>query len=359
MLRRNRFALPNWLGLLLGLTILLTSCAVSVFIFFTADAVWGMMQQPFNPLESAAVEVAGTALPPLMQDGEIALVELPPSVATVTPPPTSIPVEDDRVTILLMGIDRRPGQAFISRTDTMMLASVNTQDNSVSLLSIPRDLYVVIPGHGRDRINTAFVYGSGGNNPAGGATLAMQTVEYNLGVPVDHYFMVDFNAFTKTIDALGGIDVVVPYDINDPTYPSMDYGFDPLYIPAGYQHFDGATALKYARTRHQDNDFYRAQRQQQIILAVRSKILGLGVAEMIRQGPALYARVTEGTRTDMSLEEMLQLANVLKDVTDEDLRNEVLDYDYVTSYTTEAGASVLVLINELAAPLIEEMFLAD
>jgi hypothetical protein len=80
---------------------------------------------------------------------------------------------------------------------------------------------------------------------------------------------------------------------------------------------------------------------------------------MIRQGPALYARVTEGTRTDMSLEEMLQLANVLKDVTDENLRNEVLDFDYVTSYTTEAGASVLVLVNELAAPLIEEMFLAD
>ncbi len=358
-MRRKRFALPNWLGLLLGMTILLTSCAVSVFIFFTADAVWAMMQQPFNPLESAAEEVAGTALPPLMQEGEVVLEELPPIVETVAPLPTSVPIEDDRVTILLLGIDRRPGQAFISRTDTMMLASINTRDNSVSLLSIPRDLYVVIPGYGRDRINTAFVYGSGVDNPAGGAALAMQTVEYNLGVPVDHYFMVDFNAFIKTIDALGGIDLTVPYDINDPTYPSMDYGFDPLYIPAGYQHFDGATALKYARTRHQDNDFYRAQRQQQVILAVRSKILGLGVAEMIRQGPALYARVTEGTRTDMSLEEMLQLANVLKDVTDENMRNEVLDYDYVTSYTTEAGASVLVLINELAAPLIEEMFLSD
>lgn len=358
-MRRKRFALPTWLGLLLGITILISSCAVSILIFFTADSVWAVMQQPFNPLESAAEEVAGTALPPLVQEGGIVPAELAPNVTIVTPPPTSIPIDDDRVTILLMGIDRRPGEAFISRTDTMILASVDTRDNSVSLLSIPRDLYVIIPGYGRDRINTAFVYGSGGDNPAGGATLAMQTVEYNLGVPVDHYFMVDFNAFIQTIDTLGGVDVDVPYDINDPTFPDMNYGYDPLFIPAGRQHFDGTTALKYARTRHQDNDFYRAQRQQQIILAVRSKVLGLGVAEMLRQAPTIYTRVKEGIRTDMSIEEMLQLANVLKDVSDENLRNEVLDHNYVTAFTTEAGASVLVLINEAAAPLIEELFLND
>jgi len=227
---------------------------------------------------------------------------------------------------------------------------------SASLLSIPRDLYVVIPGHGRDRINTAFVYGSGGNDPAGGAALAMQTVSYNLGVPIDHYFMVDFNAFIGTIDTLGGIDVYVPYDINDPTYPDMNYGYDPLFIPAGQHHFDGATALKYARTRHQDNDFYRAERQQQVILALRSRILGLGAAELIRQGPTLYGRIREGIRTDMSVEQMLQLAQVAKDVSDDNLRNEVLDLNYVVTHTTEAGASVLVLINEAAAPLIEALF---
>jgi len=356
---RQSSPMPTWLGLLLGTTILIVSCAVSVFVFLTAEAVWAVVQQPFSPLDSAAEEAASTALPPLVQAGSLSMATISANVVAATPFPTTESANEERVTILLMGIDRRPGQAFISRTDTMMLVSIDNKSGAVAVLSIPRDLYVVIPGHGRDRINTAFVYGSGGNDPAGGASLAMQTVEYNLGVPVDHYLMVDFNAFIKTIDAIGGIDLIVPYDINDPTYPDMNYGFDPLYIAAGYHHFDGLTALKYARTRHQDNDFYRAQRQQQVILGIRSKILALGVGELLSQAPALYARVREGVRTDLSLEQMLQLANVVKDISDEEVRTDVLDFDYVTSYRTEEGASVLVLINEAAAPLIEEMFLAD
>jgi len=356
ILKQLRLILPRWLGLMLALTIMVSGCLVSIFGFLTVERVIAAARQPFNPLESAAEEVAGTALPPLAQEGTVNLATQPPDMPTPTPFPTIEEVSDERVTVLIMGIDRRPGEPFISRTDTMMVASIDTQDQTVSLLSIPRDLYVVIPGHGRDRINTAFVYGSRGNDPAGGAALAMQTVEYNLGVPIDHYFMVDFNAFIDTIDTLGGIDVYVPYDINDPTFPDMNYGYDPFYIPAGQHHFDGTTALKYARTRHQDNDFFRAQRQQQVILALRSRVLGLGVTEMIRQGPALYGRVKEGIRTDMSVEQMLQLAQVAKDINDENIRNEVLDFDYVNAHTTENGASVLILINEAAAPLIEDLF---
>lgn len=355
-MKRSRFILPRWLGLMLALAIMVSGCLVSIFGFLTAERVLAAARQPFNPLESAAEEVAGTALPPMAQVGLVNVSTPPADAPTPSPFPAVEEANDERVTVLIMGIDRRPGEPFISRTDTMILASINTEDQTVSMLSIPRDLYVVIPGHGRDRINTAFVYGSGGNDPAGGAALALQTVEYNLGVPIDHYFMVDFNAFIQTIDTLGGIDVYVPYDINDPTYPDMNYGFDPLFIPTGQHLFDGATALKYARTRHQDNDFFRAQRQQQVILALRSRVLGLGVTEMIRQGPTLYGRLKEGIRTDMSVEQMLQLAQVGKDVSDENIRNEVLDFDYVVAHTTEAGASVLVLVNEAAAPLIEELF---
>ncbi len=355
-MKQSRLILPRWLGILLALAIMVSSCLVAIFGFLTAERVLAAARQPFNPLESAAKAVAETALPPLSQVGTVNLVTPPPDAPTPTPLPPVAGIDDERVTVLIMGIDRRPGEPFISRTDTMMLAAIDTQDQSISLLSIPRDLYVVIPGYGRDRINTAFVYGSGGNDPAGGAALAMQTVSYNLGVPIDHYFMVDFNAFINTIDTLGGIDVYVPYDINDPTFPDMNYGYEPLFIPAGQHHFDGVTALKYARTRHQDNDFYRAERQQQVILALRSRILGLGATELIRQGPTLYGRIKEGLRTDMSIEQMLQLAQVAKDVSDENIRNEVLDSDYVVAHTTEAGASVLILVNEVAAPLIEELF---
>lgn len=348
--------LPTWLSLLLSVVFVITGIVVSVFIFLTAEAVIAAARQPFNPLEEAAIEAASTELPPLIQEGAV------PTSSSHEATPTSVPLvsqglqSDDRITILMMGIDRRPGEPFISRTDTMMLVSYNPRSKMISVLSVPRDLYVVIPGRGRDRINTAFVYGAQGNNPAGGADLAMQTVEYNLGVPIDHYVMVDFSAFIRAIDAIGGIDVDVPYDIYDPDFPDMNYGYDPLYIAAGPNHFDGLTALKYARTRHQDNDFYRARRQQQVLLAARSKLLSLGPAEMLRQAPFLYRQLEDGIRTDMSLEQILTLANVMKDIPEGNIKSAVLDTEYVVGHRTPGGASVLILVNEKAAPLLEELF---
>ncbi|HSG18081.1 MAG TPA: LCP family protein [Anaerolineae bacterium] len=315
------------------------------------------MSRPLNPLAQAAEAVSDVVLTPLPQEGQAPVPVVQEGQPTPTLIPTSSPApQSERKNVLVMGIDRRPGEAFISRTDSMMLVSIDPESDSAAILSIPRDLYVVIPGRGQDRINTAFVYGSTGNNPAGGAQLAMQTVEYNLGVPVHDYLLVDFSAVTRGIDALGGIDVQVPYDIYDPTYPDMNYGYDPLYIEAGLQHMDGATALKYARTRHQDNDFYRAQRQQQVIMAARQKMLGLGPAELLRQAPFLYQQLSSGVRTDLSLDEIIRLATTASGIPTENIRREVLDQDYVMAYRTPAGASVLVPLNEQIAPLIQEMF---
>lgn len=315
-----------------------------------------MLKRPLNPLEQSVAAIAGVDLS-LEQVGPSDVPTLIPGQPTPTLIPTSEPWEGtERVNILLMGIDRRPGEAFISRTDTMMIISLDPVTESASILSIPRDLYVLIPGYGRDRINTAFVYGSAGNNPVGGAALSMQTVEYNLGVPINHYILVDFSAVINGINALGGIDVNVPFDINDPTYPDMDYGFDPLFIPAGLNHFDGATALKYARTRHVDNDFGRAARQQQVMLAVRQKAAALGFTGLIAQAGTLYQQVENGVRTDLSLEQMIRLATAANGIDSDNIQNDVLDYDYVSSYRTEAGAQVLILDNEKAAILIEELF---
>ena len=351
---------PTWLSLVLATTFVVTGLVVSVFIFLTAEAVLAAAQQPFNPLDEAGVQSASTALPPLVQEGPVEVATLPPDEPTPTPiPSVEGHGEDERITVLVMGIDRRPGEPFVSRTDTMMLLSINQENETASVLSIPRDLYVVIPGRGRDRINTAMVYGASGNNPAGGAALAMQTVEYNLGVPVDHYLLVDFNAFIRAINTIGGITVEVPYEIYDPTYPDMNYGYDPLHIPAGMHHFDGEMALKYARTRHQDNDFYRAERQQQVLMAVRSKVLSMGPLEMVRQAPTLYRQIEDGIRTDLSLEQLGQLALIAKDVPKEEIRTAVLDHDYVVGHRTPGGAAVLVLINDRAAPLIQELFHDD
>jgi polyisoprenyl-teichoic acid--peptidoglycan teichoic acid transferase len=352
--RNRRIILPFWLSLALAFVFVFSGIVVSAFAYMSLDA---FMSRPLNPLAEAAEAVLNIELDPLPQEGRVDLPTTEPGVPTPTLIPTVEGISSgDRINVLIMGIDRRPGEAFVSRTDTMMLMSIDPEERTASILSIPRDLYVVLPGRGRDRINTAFVYGASGGEPANGALLAMQTVSYNLGVPVHHYLLVDFSAVIKGIDAIGGVTVQVPYNINDPTFPDMRYGYDPLFIPAGTHHFDGETALKYARTRHQDNDFYRARRQQQVVMAVRDRVLSMGFTDLVRQAPFLYQQVREGLRTDLSLDEILRLLTTAADIARDDVRLEVLDHNYVTSYRTEAGASVLVPINERIAPLIQEMF---
>ena len=355
-MRRSTGSIPGWLAFALSTAFVFSGITVIIFAYLTFQVIWS---RPLNPVEQAAAEVADVDLQ-LEQVGPA----VPPTLEVGMPTPTLFPTQEpwqgsDRVNILLMGIDRRPGEAFISRTDSMMIVSVDPTTESVSILSIPRDLYVVIPGRGRDRINTAFVYGSSGNNPEGGASLAIQTVAYNLGVPIDHYVLVDFSAVVKGIDILGGVDVYVPRDISDPTYPDMNYGYDPFYISAGMQHLDGETALKYARTRHADTDFGRAGRQQQVILSARDKALSLGITGLLTRAPSLYSQLENGIRTDLSLEQMISLAKTVSEVPSEQIRNEVIDYDYVSSYLTETGAQVLILDNERVTPLIREMFYGE
>lgn len=348
--------LPDWLAYSLSIAFVLSGVIVVIFAFLTVQVI---MNRPVNPLEEAVEEVAGINLD-FDQEGEPEVPTLVPGEPTPTLIPTQEPWQgDERITILVMGIDRRPGQSFISRTDSMMLLSLDPVNDTISMLSIPRDLYVLIPGYGRDRINTAFVYGSAGNNPLGGAALAMQTVEYNLGVRVNHYALVDFGAVIQTVNTLGGIEINVPRDLNDPTYPDMNYGYDPLFIPAGWQLMDGELALKYARTRHVDNDFGRAQRQQQVVLAMRDKAIGLGMPSLIAKAPILYQQLESGIRTDLSLEQLVRLATAVNDVPRENIQSEVLDYRFVSSFRTDNGADVLILLNDEAAPVIEQLFYSE
>ncbi len=348
---RRQPLLPGWLSALLSAAFVFSAIAVLFFAYLTVQH---LMSQPSDPLSSDGVggglSPVGGELPPVqVTDGGI--------VATPTPAPTVGAWEGDgRVNIMMMGIDRRPGEAFVSRTDTIMILSIDPDTDTAAILSVPRDLYVEIPGYGQDRVNTALVYGSQQGDYLDGAALAMQTVSYNLNIPVHHFILVDFNAFVRTIDLLGGIDVDVPYEINDPEYPDMDYGYDPLIIPAGVQHFDGATALKYARTRHGDSDFNRAYRQQQVLFAARQQAVNLGIGEMLLRAPSLYRQVEDGIRTDLSLEQLLRLAKSVSDIPAGNIRNEVLDYDYVTSYRTPGGASVLLLRPDTAVPLIQSLF---
>jgi LCP family protein required for cell wall assembly len=297
----------------------------------------------------SVIGITGTAVP--------TQTPKPNTSPTTSPPPTETAIPaPERITILLMGSDSRVG-ALISRTDTMMLLSVNLQSQMVSLLSIPRDLYVEIPGYGRDRLNTALVHGANINDedPIAGMEVAIQTVEQAIGVPIDHYVVVNLRALEESIDALGGVDMFVPYAISDPTYINRETG-QPLFIPEGQNHFDGDTALRYVRTRNQDSDFARSNRQQQLLLALRQKALNLGMSEMLARAPLLYQNVKSGIFTDLSLEDMVALGQVAGGIPTENIHTAVLNSDYVTSYLSDEGSHVLLLKPETVAPLIQQLF---
>jgi polyisoprenyl-teichoic acid--peptidoglycan teichoic acid transferase len=266
-----------------------------------------------------------------------------------------------RFNILLMGIDRRPGETGLQyRSDTMILASLDPKTHQLGLLSIPRDLYVPVPGYSApQRINTALALGEL-QREGYGPTLAMQTVQYNLGMGVNAYIVADFTALIKVIDAIGGIDVDVPYAITDNQFPNMYYGYDPLILNAGFQHMDGYTAQKYARTRHGDSDFDRARRQQQVIFAMRDRILSLeSLPQLIIQAPSLYGSISQNVYTELSLDQMIQLGLWLKDLGPESIHTGVIDQRYVSDTTTSDGAQVLTL-NPAAMPaLLTEVFGGD
>jgi len=172
-------------------------------------------------------------------------------------------------------------------------------------------------------------------------------------VPVHFYVEVDFNGFREIVNTLGGLDIDVPKTLDDPTFPDEDYGYDPFHIDAGLQHLDGATALKYARTRHIDSDFGRAERQQQVLIAIKDKALQLGLIPKI---PELWTTMAGTMQTDLQLVDILELAQLADQVTPDKIESVVLNEDYTVNYTTEAGAMVLLPLREKIQPVIDTMF---
>jgi LCP family protein required for cell wall assembly len=173
----------------------------------------------------------------------------------------------DRINILLLGLDFRDWQTGDGppRTDTMMLVTIDPITETAGMLSIPRDLWVEIPGFEHNRINTAYFLGEANRLPGGGPGLAMATVENLIGVEVNYYALLEFQTFERMIDELGGVDVLVPERMKISPIGELSRWLD-----AKPYHLDGAETLAYARARKTaGGDFDRAERQQQVVMAVR------------------------------------------------------------------------------------------
>jgi len=254
-----------------------------------------------------------------------------------------------RFTILLMGMDRRPSEqnSLLVRTDAIFLVSLKPgetpQDSRIGILHIPRDLHFTPPNSSEFiRVNTLMELGE--QVQAGyGATYAMEVLQYNLGIYIDRYVLFDFQAFTTLVDAMGGVEITTDYPINDPTYPDMNYGYDPFYLPRGTHVLDGHRALQFARTRHSDNDFLRGARQLQLISAIQSQIAQNGLMDdLIRQAPDLYAQLDGQFYTDLTLNDLIQLALYAHDLPPESLLTDSLDTDYNISYGLPNGSVVYI-----------------
>ncbi len=260
----------------------------------------------------------------------------------------------ERVNILLLGTDKRTTEIGPSRTDTIIVLTVDPKSKTAGMLSIPRDLWVSIPGYSEGRVNTAHFIGDRDKYPGGGPALAKKTVQYTLGVPIHYYVRVNFEGFERLLDAIGGITIDVPERILDTKFPDSNFGYMTVDIPAGVQHMDGKTALQYARTRHGSSDFARARRQQQVIKAVRDKVLSLDLP--LTRIPEMLQIVGDSVQTDLSLNEMYSLAKLAREIPMESLQGGVIDESMTTTQVTPDGADVLIPNRARIRDLVNQIF---
>jgi LCP family protein required for cell wall assembly len=255
-----------------------------------------------------------------------------------------------------MGLDYRDWEAGIGqpRTDSMMLITFDPLTNQAGMLSIPRDLWVEIPGFGHNRINAAYPTGEGNRLPGGGAGLAMQTVEDLIGVNLQYYVLIEFEAFERMIDEIGGVDVLVEEPIR-----IAPIGRSSMQLEAKPYHFDGAEALAYARSRRgEGGDFTRAHRQQQVALAIIDRVLDLQAAPMlVSRAPALYQELASGIRTNLSLDQMIALGWLALQIPHQNISTGVIaPPNMVGFYTLPTGASVLRPVPDQIRILRDQIF---
>lgn len=236
--------------------------------------------------------------------------------------------DSEPINVLLIGIEGEnyPGGML---SDSIMVASVDPKTKSVSLLSVPRDLYVNIPGYGKDKINSAHADGVAESKKTGdkgrGPALLTQTITNTFGIPIHYFVRLDFDGFRKLIDAIGGVDINVKTAINDPLFPNGTGGYAPFSMKVGPQHMNGEVALKYARSRETSSDFARAARQQEIVSATKDKLLSAGVLANPKKVTDIISVIGDHILTDFSAADLTEVIALSKQMSNPTVRTEVID----------------------------------
>ncbi|MEL6151399.1 MAG: LCP family protein [Chloroflexota bacterium] len=268
------------------------------------------------------------------------------------------------INVLLMGIDQRSAvesaDTEFFRTDTMIVVRIDPVRRTVGMISVPRDLYVPIPGFEEARINVANVLGDSGGYPGGGPALAMRTIEDTLGVEIDHYVLVNFDVFLRVVDTVApnGVEICIPQEIYDPFYPDEGYGFIEVRFEAGCQRLNSTELLQYARTRKTEgSDFDRSRRQQQVILAVQQQVVSAGgITNLVTRAPALWQELGNNLRTDMPFETALDLALVSTTIDSDNVNMAQINNLHVQFAKDDDGNDILIPVPASISELVQSTF---
>ncbi|MBT3389880.1 MAG: LCP family protein [Chloroflexi bacterium] len=262
-----------------------------------------------------------------------------------------------RVNILLIGLDYNSwrGDNGPPLSDSMILFTIDPLSKTAGMLSIPRDMWVNIPGFEHGKINTAYQAGEAYKLPGGGPGLAMETVEALLGVPIQYYAQIDFAAFVYFIQQMGGLKLDVPYEMY------VDIYDDPkgkIKLQPGVQTMPGEYVLAYARARHTEGgDFDRAARQQQVVMAIRQRILDLSLLPvLVQKAPEMYQQLSSGINTNLTLDQVIQLAWLAQEIPTENIYNRVIGPDQVQFGKSPTGLDILKPIPDQIRVLRNEVF---
>jgi len=316
-------------------------------------AVWnGAGPAGFIPVDSPD-DPAGpllTPLPPFDPDAPIQPAGFP------TPYPWD---GSERVTVLVMGLDYRDWSEGngLARTDSLILLTLDPEKGTAGMLSIPRDLWVNIPGYGYAKINTAFQTGEINRHASGGIGLTIETVEQLLGIDIHFYAQVDFDTFVTMVDEIGGVKLDVPQEIEvDPLGDAP-----PKTLQPGIQTLPGSLALAYARARNTPGgDFDRAARQQQVILAIRDRVLSFDlIPTLISRAPALYQDLSRGVRTNLTLDQIVKLGLIAGQIPPDSISRAVIGEPQVTFDWSLDGQFILIPIPDQIRLLRDEVFTPD
>ena len=320
-----------------GILILFLALA-GIIAYFTFDRVRGFFLS-FDIAQLPGVAIVDPQATTVVGEGTPVPTPQPTQSVGAAPQPWD---GASRVTVLVMGLDYRDWESGDGppRTDTMILLTIDPLTMTAGMLNVPRDLWVNIPGYNYGRINTAYSLGEAYQVPPyGGPTLAMQTVEALLGVDINYYAQIDFYAFERFIDELGGIYVDVPAEIQ--VDPLGEH--NTVILQPGRQLLDGPVALAYARARNTEGaDFDRSNRQQEVILAMLDRALELGPAQLAARAPALYEELAAGVHTNLSLDDALRLGWLAIDIPRDSIARGTIGPNAVVDTTAPNGDRILI-----------------